>query len=65
LWGTLLVTATLFLVSAFTPKVPSERLKGLTIDWRTRAEQWRGLVDWRLQLAVLSAATVGLYRWLW
>ena len=65
LWGTLLVTATLFLVSAFTPKVPPERLKNLTIDWRKRADQWRGLVDWRLQLAVLSIATVGLYRWLW
>jgi SSS family solute:Na+ symporter len=64
-WASLLVTATLFLVSAFTAKVPPERLKNLTIDWGTRAKQWRGLIDWRLQLAVLSAATIGLYMWLW
>jgi solute:Na+ symporter, SSS family len=65
LWGTLLTTATLFLVSAFTPKVPAERLTNLTIDWKTRAEQWSGLFDWRLQLAVLSVVTAGLYIWLW
>ncbi len=65
LWGTLLVTAILFLVSAFTPKLPAERLAGLTIDWRGRWERWCGLADWRLQLALLSAATIGIYRWLW
>ncbi len=65
LWGTLLTTATLFMVSAFTPKLPAERLTNLTIDWKTRAEQWSGLFDWRLQLAVLSVVTAGLYIWLW
>lgn len=64
-WATLLVTAILFGVSAFTPKTAPERLKHLTIDWSKRAEQWRGLTDWRLQLAVLAAMTVALYAWLW
>jgi len=65
IWSTLAVTAILFLVSALTPKLAPERLQHLTIDWSKWAQGWRGLVDWRLQLGVLSLATFFIYRWLW
>ena len=65
LWTTLLVTATLFAVSSFTRAKDPESLKGLTVDWSGKAEAFRGLTDWRLQLAIISIATVCLYWWLW
>jgi SSS family solute:Na+ symporter len=65
LWSTLLVTATLFAVSAFTSPKDPESLKGLTVDWGGKAEALGGLSDWRIQLAILSIASVLLYWWLW
>ena len=65
LLGAILVSITLFVVSLFTEKVPAERLERLTINWRTPIEPFIGLTDWRLQLALLSVVTIGVYIWLW
>jgi solute:Na+ symporter, SSS family len=65
LWGTLLVTLTLFLVSWMGEKMPQEPLKKLTINWHMRLEPFAGWSDWRLHLALLSLATVALYAWMW
>jgi SSS family solute:Na+ symporter len=65
LLSTLLVTATLFAVSSFTRPKDPESLKGLTVDWSGKVEPLRGLSDWRIQLAILSMASVLLYWWLW
>jgi hypothetical protein len=40
-------------------------VEGLTVDWRAPVEPFRGLADWRLQLALLLATSAGLYAWLW
>jgi SSS family solute:Na+ symporter len=65
LWGTIACIITLFGVSAFTRKTDPAKLERLTIDWKGRAEPFRGIFDWRLQLALLSAVTVVLYWLLW
>jgi SSS family solute:Na+ symporter len=65
LWGTLAVIATLYLVSAFTEKRAPATLEGLTINWHSPMETFRGIRDWRLQLAVLTLVTIGLYAWMW
>jgi SSS family solute:Na+ symporter len=65
LWGTLVIIATLYGVSAWTERRDPETLRGLTIDWSGKPEPFRGLRDWRLQLSALGLATVGLYAWLW
>jgi SSS family solute:Na+ symporter len=65
LWGTLFVIATLYVVSAWTEKRAPETLRGLTINWDEPMEPFRGLKDWRLQLAALTLMTIGLYAWLW
>jgi solute:Na+ symporter, SSS family len=64
-WETLIVIAVLFVVSAFTKKTDAQKLAKTTIDWSAPREPFRGLSDWRLQFAVLMAATVGLYWWFW
>ncbi|MGD0499492.1 MAG: sodium/solute symporter [Bryobacteraceae bacterium] len=64
-WAAILTSIVLFLVSAFTEKAPIERLEKLTIDWRKPIERFTGVTDWRLQLALLTAATIGVYAWLW
>lgn len=64
-WGTLLITAVLFGVSAFTAKTDPVKLAKTTIHWDQRPEPFRGLSDWRLQLGVLSLMTVAAYWWLW
>ena len=56
---------TLFAVSLMTTSTAPEKLATTTIDWGGRLERMEGLRDWRLQLAVLCASTVGLYWWLW
>jgi SSS family solute:Na+ symporter len=63
LWGSLAGTIALFAVSAFTKKTDPEKLDRLTINWKGQAERFRGVLDWRLQLAVLTAITAALY-WL-
>ena len=65
LWGTLIIIATLFLVSAFTEKTAPEKLEKTTIQWGKKVDSFAGLSDWRLQLAILSVVTIGLYAWLW
>jgi solute:Na+ symporter, SSS family len=64
-WGTAIITLTLFLVSAFTKKTDQDKLAKTTIDWSGKPEPFRGLSDWRLHLAALSLATVVIYWWLW
>lgn len=65
LWGSIISTITLFTVSAFTKKTDPAKLDRLTINWKGQAERFRGIFDWRLQLAVLTAITVVLYWILW
>ena len=65
LWGTLIVIASLYLVSAVTEKREPATLEGLTINWHSPMEPFHGIRDWRLQLAVLTLVTIGLYAWLW
>jgi hypothetical protein len=55
----------LFAVSAFTPKPDPARLESLTINWRSVPEPFRGITDWRFQLALLAVMTVALYAALW
>ncbi len=65
LWGTLCITGVLFAVSVFTVRTDPEKLKKTTINWGDRPDPFRGLSDWRLQLAVLGVITVALYAYLW
>jgi len=65
LWGSLAGAVTLFAVSAFTKKTDPAMLERLTINWKGQRESFRGIYDWRLQLAVLTAITVVLYWRLW
>jgi len=63
--GSIAGIITLFAVSAVTRKTDPAQLERLTIDWKGQAERFRGIFDWRLQLAVLTAITVALYWFLW
>lgn len=65
LWGTIACIVTMFAVSSFTKKTDPAKLVKLTVDWKGQRERFRGIFDWRLQLAVLSAITVFLYWSLW
>lgn len=65
LWGTLIIVLVLFAVSAFTPKTDPKRLARTTVDWAGKVEPFRGVKDWRLYLAILSAVTVVAYRLMW
>ena len=65
LWGSLAGVATLFLVSSFTKKTDPDKLEKLTISWKGKSEPFRGIFDWRLQLAVLCLITVILYWAIW
>lgn len=65
LWGTIACVIVLFAVSAFTEKTDPEKLKKLTVSWRAKPEVFRGILDWRLQLVVLSIITGLLYWFLW
>ncbi|MGA2986823.1 MAG: sodium/solute symporter [Terriglobia bacterium] len=65
LWGTIVISLVLFVVSAFTKKSDPAGLEKVTIKWGGTLEPFRGIRDWRLQLAVLGLATILVYRWLW
>jgi solute:Na+ symporter, SSS family len=65
LWGTIAVVIVLFAVSAFTEKTSPAKLENITIKWGGAMERFKGISDWRLHLAVLSIATILVYRWLW
>lgn len=64
-WGTLIITVVLFVVSAFTEKTDPAKLEKTTMTWGGRPEPFRGLSDWRLHLAILSAITIVAYWWMW
>jgi SSS family solute:Na+ symporter len=64
-WGTLVIVAVLFGVSAFTKKSAGEKLATTTIDWKAKWAPFEGWRDWRLQLAILSLITIGIYWWMW
>lgn len=64
LWAEILVTAVLFIVSAFTEKTAPEKLEKTTINYSKRMAPFEGLSDWRLILLILSIITVALYVWL-
>lgn len=65
LWGTIVGVVVLFGVSSFTKKTDPAKLERLTVSWKGTTDPFRGLTDWRLQLAVLSAITVLLYWLVW
>jgi len=65
LWGTLVTTAVLFIVSNLTRSPEPASIKGLTVDWHMRIPPFKGLSDWRLHLALLTLATIAIYAWLW
>jgi SSS family solute:Na+ symporter len=64
LWGTLILIAVLFSVSAFTRKTETIKLEKTTINWSKKFEQIKGLSDWRFQWIVLAIATILIYIWL-
>ena len=64
LWGTLIITAVLFIVSEFTQKTSPEKLVKTTFNWKEKPKRFAGITDWRLHLAVLSLITIALYAWL-
>jgi SSS family solute:Na+ symporter len=64
LWATILISIVLFTVSAYTPKTDPAKLEKTTINYRNKIEKFSGLSDWRLQLAVLTIITIGIYIWL-
>ncbi len=63
-WGTLIIIAVLFLISAVTKKSPAEKLETTTFDWKAKWAPFEGWKDWRLQLFVLSLITIGIYWWM-
>jgi solute:Na+ symporter, SSS family len=65
LWATLTIIVVLYAVSYATAPPPREKVDGVTYDWSAPWEPFRGIEDWRLQLGVLSLATLGAYAWLW
>ena len=65
LWGTIAIIVVLFAVSVFTPKPNPKKLEKITINWRSLPERFRGIYDWRLQLAALAVVTFTLYAVLW
>ena len=64
-WGTVIITAVLFAVSAFTKKTDKEKLARTTVNWGGKIEPFTGITDWRLHLTVLSVITILAYWWLW
>jgi SSS family solute:Na+ symporter len=65
LWGTIIITAVLFIVSHWTRRPEPASIKGLTVDWQMRIAAFQGLSDWRLHLSLLTLATIAIYAWLW
>jgi SSS family solute:Na+ symporter len=65
LWGTLLIIAVLFAVSAFTRKTDPAKLEKTTINWTGKFHPVGGLKDWRLQWILLALVTILIYAWLW
>ena len=64
LWAEMIITAILFLVSAFTEKTSPEKLEKTTLRISGGIGKFEGLTDWRLHLALLSLAAIFIYIWL-
>ncbi len=64
-WGTIVTTAVLFVVSYRTRPPEHARVKGLTVDWQSHSASFEGLSDWRLHWSLLALATIAIYAWLW
>jgi SSS family solute:Na+ symporter len=65
LWGTLLLIAVLFSVSAVTVKTKPAKLDKTTINWAKKMAPINGITDWRVIWFILAIITVLLYYWLW
>jgi SSS family solute:Na+ symporter len=65
LLGTIVCITVLFTVSCFTKRSDPKALDELTVSWKVNRENFRGVRDWRLQLACLAAATIAIYWALW
>jgi len=65
LWGALVITVILFVVSVFTNKTDPVKLQKTTINWAGTAESFQGFSDWRLHLVGIGALTVLAYWLLW
>jgi solute:Na+ symporter, SSS family len=61
LWASIASVITLFVVSAFTKKTDPDIVAPVTVNWKGMWERFRGISDWRLQLAILTAITFALY----
>lgn len=64
LWAEILITAILFIVSAFTEKTAPEKLEKTTLRMSGGIKRFEGITDWRLHLAILSCITIFIYIWL-
>jgi solute:Na+ symporter, SSS family len=64
-WGTLIIIAVMFLVSAFTPRTVPAKLANTTVDWGGPSEPFQGWSDWRLYLVLSSALTILAVWWMW
>jgi len=64
LWAEILVTAVLFIVSAFTEKTSPEKLEKTTVNYSLKIARFGGLTDWRLHLFILSVIAATIYIWL-
>jgi SSS family solute:Na+ symporter len=64
LWAEIIITGVLFAVSAFTEKTDAERLERTTIDYSRGLASFKGIIDWRLHLGILTVITVAILLWL-
>lgn len=64
LWAEFVITAILFIVSAFTEKTAPEKLEKTTLNFSGGIPKFSGITDWRLHLAVLSLLAIMIYIWL-
>jgi SSS family solute:Na+ symporter len=64
LWATIIISITLFAVSAFTPRTDPAKLAQTTINYAAGFERFTGLSDWRVHLMILTIITILIYIWL-
>lgn len=65
LWGTIIVIASLLVVSAFTRKSAEANLADTTLCWSDKWQGFEGWKDWRLQWLLLTLVTIFIYWKLW
>jgi SSS family solute:Na+ symporter len=64
LWAELVITAVLFIVSAFTEKTDPLKLETTTVNYSGGIAPFEGLKDWRLHLFLLTVITILILIWL-